>query len=221
MTFSITAITAVVLDWTLGLVMPPRTKVLPALTALEQQRFWSHVDKSAGPNGCWYWTAFRSEHNYGKVTVSNGQHCLAHRVAFEIGHGRKIGRDIDGHLFTIDHLCANAAATPEEAYECRACVNPAHLAEKTQRANVYSSDRVICTENAKKTHCKNGHPLSGDNMRLDITKRGLQRQCRTCDRERQRRKTAAKKAARAAARLDRANKSVDMTSVLDSIRKAV
>lgn len=168
-------------------------KVLPDLTELEKERFWSHVDTSAGPTGCWYWTGHRSDSNYGKVTVSNDRHCLTHRIAFELGYGRKIGRDIDGHLFTIDHLCANAATTPEAAYECRACVNPAHLAEKTQRANVYSSDRVICTENANKTHCKNGHPLSGDNMRLDITRRGLTRACRTCDRLRQRNKDKAKR----------------------------
>jgi hypothetical protein len=37
--------------------------------------------------------------------------------------------------------------------------------------------------NAAKTHCQQGHPLSGDNLRIDS---GKWRRCRTCLRDTQR-----------------------------------
>ena len=95
----------------------------------------------------------------------------AHRLYYE----RHVGPIPDG--LEMDHLCRN-----------RACVNPDHLEPVTRAEN--NRRKAVA-----QTHCKNGHPLSGDN--LLATKR--QRACRACQRERSRRHYARHKAKEAAA----------------------
>lgn len=71
----------------------------------------------------------------------------------------------------IDHLCRNTL-----------CVNPTHLEAVTQQLNVLRGEGGAAL-NMKKTHCPQGHPLSGSNL----TKSGLsqgRRACRICKNER-------------------------------------
>lgn len=63
-------------------------------------RFWSHVDKSAGPDACWPWIAGTFKTGYGQFTV-NGDPLYAHREALELS-GIKIP---DGMYAT--HGCDN------------------------------------------------------------------------------------------------------------------
>lgn len=73
--------------------------------------------------------------------------------------------------YVIDHLC-----------RVRACVNPYHLEAVTANENLKRGVGVTSTENAKKTHCNKGHPLSGENLQIVLVK-GTTRQkrrCRTC-----------------------------------------
>lgn len=70
----------------------------------------------------------------------------------------------------VDHLCHN-----------KACANPQHLEVVTPRVNTQRAhgDGLIKqyrNGNSDKTHCKRGHPLSGDNLRQ--LKNG--RACRKC-----------------------------------------
>ena len=65
----------------------------------------------------------------------------------------------------LDHLCRN-----------RKCVNPKHLESVTHRENILRGETIMA-ENARKTHCWRGHPLSGKNLKL---KPNGHRQCRAC-----------------------------------------
>lgn len=120
------------------------------------ERFWAKVDKG-GPGGCWLWTAFCDPDGYGKFAV--GSRCvLAHRFAWEL----LVGPIPEG--LTLDHVKARGC-------EHRHCVNPGHLEPVTNRVNVLRGENA----NARKTHCKRGHPLD----EAYIPKNGS-RQCRAC-----------------------------------------
>lgn len=96
---------------------------------------------------------------YGRVRF-NGRDCYAHRVAWEKVHG-----PIPPGM-QIDHLCRN-----------RACVNVEHLEMVINRVNTLRGAGPTAI-NARKTKCKNGHPLEGKN----ILKGGncINRRCRIC-----------------------------------------
>lgn len=84
---------------------------------------------------------------------------LAHRKSYEILVG-----PIPGGL-TIDHLCRN-----------RACINPAHMEPVTNAENTRRAA-------ALRTHCIKGHPLEGDNVRIQVRKNGWRsRVCVSCAR---------------------------------------
>lgn len=141
------------------------------------ERFWAKVmaDLEAG---CWVWTASGDGKGYGKIWSSQaGRLLYAHRVAYEA----LIGPVPDG--LSLDHRLHNG-----DQPRCvgRACCNPEHLEPVTHAVNVArgrlgeaSRRRLLA-----KTHCKRGHPLSGDNVYL--TRGDGRRQCRACRRERQR-----------------------------------
>lgn len=88
-------------------------------------RFWSKVDRSAGDDGCWIWTAALSSEGYGafKVIIDGRHHTVrAHRMAWFLVHLTPLEAD---HY--LDHL----------ADRCRGrwCVNPSHLEPVTKAEN--------------------------------------------------------------------------------------
>jgi hypothetical protein len=115
-------------------------------------RFWAKVDRT---DGCWYWRGHIIPLGYGQFGIGNRKLVRAHRYAYE----QLIGPIPDG--LELDHLCG-----------VRHCVNPSHLEPVTHAENMRRS---------RKTHCKRGHELAGDN--LYFTKRG-DRGCRACRTER-------------------------------------
>lgn len=111
---------------------------------------------------CWLFTGSRAGRGkeYGKLT-SYGRTMQAHRAMYEL----LVGPIPEG--LTIDHLC-----------RVKLCVRPDHLEPVTMRENLLRADGLAGT-NARKTHCPQGHPYSGEN--LFITATGG-RACRICGR---------------------------------------
>jgi hypothetical protein len=130
------------------------------MNAEQLQRFLGRVDSTPGPDACWPWRGtVHHVTGYGHFTVGRRTH-MAHRLAYELFH-----EPIPAGM-QLDHLC-----------RVRSCVNPAHLEPVTARENNRRAPLGISTINAAKTHCPQGHPLSGDNLYM---KPQGWRVCRTC-----------------------------------------
>ena len=111
-------------------------------TPKELHRFFSKVDKSSSPNGCWLWTACTDENGYGKFTFRR-RVVKASRLAWSI----QIGPIPEGlHLL---HNCPGG--------DNPACINPAHLRIGTAADN--SADAVAKGQTpAGERHKSKTHP---------------------------------------------------------------
>jgi hypothetical protein len=131
---------------------------LPPLIERFEQRIKRRDD------GCWEWTGTRtSDRVYPRFCVEKTRYVLAHRFAYE----HYVGPIPKG--LTIDHLCRFTL-----------CVNPEHLEPVTNVENVMRGNGP-CAMNARKTHCKRGHPLVSGQIYTSINRNGrLRRQCKAC-----------------------------------------
>ena len=124
------------------------------------------LENTHGGDGCWEWQRARSAAGYGVLRIKQKNH-YAHRLMYE----KLVGPIPDG--LTIDHLCRN-----------RGCLNPAHLEVVTGGENTLRGDGPTA-RHARQTHCVHGHEFTPENTR--ISRRG-NRVCRTCHRERERKR---------------------------------
>jgi hypothetical protein len=131
-----------------------------------EYRFWAKVEKT---DTCWLWQGGKDGSGYGLFKFEGTQR-RAHRVSYLWANG-----SIPDGL-EIHHHC-----------RVRVCVRPDHLEAVTRIENVMFQAR------AHPSHCKWGHPLSGEN--LYVLPSG-QRQCRECGRRRARELRERKVAAR-------------------------
>lgn len=120
-------------------------------------RFFEKVEEDPITQ-CWNWIGSKTFDGYGRFWSKN-ETILAHRFIYKIKKG-KIPKGL-----TLDHLCRNPS-----------CVNPDHLEPVTQQENVLRGIGITA-QNAKKTHCKRGHKLKGDNLYIKPNK---DRICRIC-----------------------------------------
>lgn len=139
-----------------------------------KERFESKVDRNGpapearpelGP--CWLWWGGVDKHGYGRFNRNircRGDVVNAHHMAWEIYRGPVP----DG--LSVDHLCKN-----------RRCVNPDHLEPVTQAVNFTRGDAHKRWSEAalSRTHCRRGHPFSGDNLYINPDGH---RECKECRR---------------------------------------
>ena len=113
------------------------------------------------PNsGCWLWTGAIAGNGYGNFWHDGG-HLSAHVFAYRTFVGDVPARK------ELDHLC-----------RVRSCCNPAHLEPVTHFVNVMRGASPTAV-NATKTHCPEGHELTGGNLVGHWLRHGM-RLCRTC-----------------------------------------
>ena len=123
-----------------------------------EDRFWNHVMPEP-MSGCWLWLGGTSNGSYGNLHIKGTDNFVyAHRFSYEL-HKGAIPPELE-----IDHLCRNTLR-----------VNPDHLEAVTRRENVLRG-RCPAAMQARQTHCKNGHLLSGDNIYAS----GRKRICKVC-----------------------------------------
>jgi hypothetical protein len=118
---------------------------------------------SPDANGCRRFMGGKDADGYG-LFWAGGKMRRAHQVAWEIAYARDWPR---GKV--ARHSC-----------NVRDCVNAFHIRPGTAKENRMD---VVASGNdprANQTHCKRGHPLSGDNLILRRRQRGEYRVCREC-----------------------------------------
>ncbi len=119
---------------------PCTWREIPPISPKYVIRFWSKVDKTNGPDSCWFWTDTLNKDGYGKFHLPTGIHWSqgrAHmfsvpRVAYKIAHGSIPNNRL------ICHTCDNPR-----------CVNPKHLKLGTQFDNM---QQMISRGRGNKAH---------------------------------------------------------------------
>ena len=107
---------------------------------------------------CWVWSGSTYVNGYGSI-IRLGKGYLAHRI-IAIEFCGVTDSDV------TDHLCRN-----------RLCCNPEHLEAVSIGENVMRGVG-LAVNNARKTHCKQGHELTAEN--IYSRKDRLQRGCKIC-----------------------------------------
>jgi len=118
------------------------------------------LERCIDDNGCWLYQGATDHAGYVRTRV-RGSKRFGHRITWE----HFVGPWPDG--LTFDHLCRR-----------KNCLNPWHGDPVPSLVNSRRSPDNIAVRNAAKTHCPQGHPLSGDNLRF--ASQGSGRVCRTC-----------------------------------------
>lgn len=145
-------------------------------------RFWSKVDRSAGPDGCWPWNAAVNRvTGYGIFhpgRKSDYPHTVsAHRFAASLAGIVELA-DASQH---VDHQCHNNSDCPPGPCAHRRCCNPRHHQRTGLAENVNNSHN----SNARKTHCPRNHEYTPENTRTQRKGNTISRKCIACERERE------------------------------------
>lgn len=128
---------------------------------------WAKTQEAPGPlkTPCWTHTGKLTDKGYTRVSIG-GRMTMMHAFVLKVLGLLEAGME-------PDHLC-----------RIRACFNPLHLEAVTHAENMRRSDAYW----AKRTHCPAGHPYDEQNTLVSKQVSGtVNRQCRTCTRDRMRR----------------------------------
>lgn len=151
------------------------------LARVDQNEPEPHKDSlAAGTGRCWVFTGDKNKvTGYSRISL-DGQNEYVHRASYRL-HGGTLVEDM-----TIDHRCHNGDPDCPSDASCvhRRCVNPEHLEQVPIGENILRGNGCFA-QNARKTHCSNGHEFT--TKKAVTTKRGYRR-CRACRREQNRQK---------------------------------
>src|ERR1035441_1884583 len=115
-------------------------------------------------SGCWNWNGAKDSNGYGMISIANKRY-RTHRVSALVWLGVPLEERC-----VILHNCDNPK-----------CCNPEHLTAGTQKDNMVDCASKGRIANMQKTHCKQGHPLEGENLYTFRRKNGSEmRVCREC-----------------------------------------
>lgn len=114
-----------------------------------------------GTGECWVWTGADSGNGYGRISV-RGKTRATHIVAYRL----YVGEVPKGMV--LDHDCRN-----------RLCCNPEHLIPRSGVVNTLIGEGPSAI-NARKTHCKHGHPFDEENTIKRVRNGRTNRECRAC-----------------------------------------
>lgn len=128
----------------------------------------ARFEGSSEATECILWSGPTDRDGYGLATVLDPKRTRgAHRVALALAKGV----DVDTFRgWLILHSCD----TPQ-------CITVAHLRRGTQKENM--ADKIERGRNSVRTECRQGHPLTDENVYVD--KRTGKRRCAICHRRRQ------------------------------------
>jgi hypothetical protein len=148
------------------------------------RRFWSKVDRSAGPTACWPWTGSPTGGGYGQFTVKVGEvfrEVAAHRWILEQLLGRKlvlVPRGVEDAC----HSCNNPI-----------CCNPLHLYVDSRSGNLKYAVATGRHFQSAKDSCPQGHAYDEENT---YVRPNGDRGCRRCRHDQDREAEEKAKAAR-------------------------
>jgi hypothetical protein len=119
-------------------------------------------------NGCWIWKGRVGPWGYGYFSFA--KETSAHRIMYALIHG-PIPKGM-----RVCHTC-----------DVRLCCNPGHLWLGTQQENIRDCSQKKRHTNGAKAVCKHGHEFTPENtLMADAGKGRWRRQCKLCNRYRQR-----------------------------------
>jgi hypothetical protein len=116
---------------------------------------------------CWVWHGSMHPTGYGEFHYK-GRKWSAHRAMWKAVYDEFDGLD-------VCHRCDN-----------KRCISPLHLYLATHKQNLRDASKSRLLQGQWKTHCKRGHPLSGDNLYIQ-PQYGF-RGCKQCQKDRKNQK---------------------------------
>ena len=123
---------------------------------MTRRSVWADVEARGIRDGdCFVWTGCKNKKGYGSVRFQ-GTTWVVHRLAWT----ELRGPIPEGH--DVDHTCFN-----------RGCFNVDHLEPVPHEENVRRAT-------VNRTHCKNGHEFTPDNIDPGTMRRQGARRCLTC-----------------------------------------
>lgn len=140
----------------------PRVLVAYAMRLATRLRSRSEIDPDTG---CWRFQGWIQPNGYGEVKF-DGIKWRAHALSYDL-HWGPIPKGL-----VIDHVF-------DRGCRYRDCINPEHLEAVTNRTNILRGNSPAANQ-ARQTHCKNGHLLAGDNLSKHNLRVYRKRVCQIC-----------------------------------------